>query len=76
MIFRPFLKGKYITLESWSLHWDPEGLKLDPDGLVSDLSEDNFGCDDEEASGGITGTPISDEAVEKSEPKMVRSAQH
>ena len=51
-------------------------MKLDPDGLVSDLSEDSFGCDDEEASGEITGTPISDEAVEKSEPKMVRSAQH
>ena len=75
MISRPFLKGMHISLDSWSPYWDPEGSKQDPDGLIIDLSEDNFGGDAEEFLGKVTGMSIRGAAAEKGRPKMVRAAQ-
>ena len=37
------MKGMHPTLDSWLPHRDSEGRKQDPDGLDSDLSEDNLG---------------------------------
>ena len=41
------MKGMHITLDSWRLHRDYEGWKQDPDGMGSDLLEDNLGGDAE-----------------------------
>ena len=66
----------HLTLDSWCPYWDYEGRKQDPYGLVSDLSEDNFGGEAEEALGKITVSPRNEDATEKGEPKTVRAAQH
>ena len=55
MSCRPFLKGMYLTLDSWHPHWDYEGRKQDSDGLDSDLSEDSLGGEADEALSQITG---------------------
>ena len=39
------MKVMHITLDSWRPHQDPEGWKQDPNGLVSDMSEDNLGAE-------------------------------
>ena len=56
----------HLTLDSWCPHRDSEGWKQKPDGLDSDLSEDNVGGDTEEALGQITGSTIKEGAAEKS----------
>ena len=55
-IYRPFMKGIHLTLESWRPHREPEGWKQEPDGLEGDLADDNFGGEAEEALGKINGT--------------------
>ena len=47
----------HLTLDSWCPYWDYEGRKQDPYGLVSDLSEDNFGGEAEEALGKLLYRP-------------------
>ena len=73
---RPFLKGMHLTWDYWRPHWDSEGWKQDPDGMDSDLSEDNLGDEIEEYLVQINGSPSKGDATEKWEPKTVREAQH
>ena len=62
---RPFLKGMYLNLDSWSPHREYEAWKLDPDGMNSDLLEDNLGGKSEEALRKITGLPRKGDSAEK-----------
>ena len=75
MSCRPFLKVMHPNLDYWIPHRDYEGWKQDPDGMDSDLSEDNLGDEAGESLGKITGSPSKGDAAEKGEPKTVRSAQ-
>ena len=59
------MKVMHLTLDSWRPHWDSEGRKKDPDGLDSDLSEDNLGDDVEEDLIQITGSSSKGDAAEK-----------
>ena len=43
MSCRPFAKGMNLTMESWSPYRDSEVWKQEPDGMVSDIPEDNLG---------------------------------
>ena len=67
------MKGMHLTLGSWRPHQDSEGQKEDPDGLYSDLLEDNLGGEAEEYLGQINGSPSKGYAAEKGEPNTVRS---
>ena len=58
------MKVMHITLDSWLPHRYPEKLKQDPDGLNSDLSEDNLVGEAKESLGQITGTPSKGDATE------------
>ena len=69
------MKVMHITLDSWHSQFDPEGWKQDPDGLGSDMLEDNLGGGDEEILGQINGTPIKESATEKGDTKTFREAQ-
>ena len=71
----PVVKIMHLALEYLRPHWYPEGWKQDPDGLYSDLSEDNLGGEAEEALVQNTGTPRKGSNAEKGEPKTVREAQ-
>ena len=66
----------HLTLNSWRPHRDHEEKKQDAYGLDSDLSEDKFGVEAEEALVHITGTPRKGYAAEKGETKTVRAVQH
>ena len=57
------MKVMHITLDSWRPHQDPEGWKQDPNGLVSDMSEDNLGAEVQETLGQVTGTPSKGNAT-------------
>ena len=70
------MKVMHLTLESWQPHQDPIVWKQDPDGLESDLSEDNLVGEAEEYLGKITGMPRKGAVAEKGKPNTVRAAQH
>ena len=61
---------------SWLPHCDHGVCKQDPSILDSDISEDNFRGEDEEALGQKNGTPSKGAATVKGEPKTVRATQH
>ena len=65
-----------LALASCHPHGDSSRWKQDPDGLDSDMSEDNLGGEAKEALVQITGFPSKWDATEKCEPKTVKAAQH
>ena len=60
-------------MEYWHSHWDPEGRKQDPYGMGIDISEDNLGCETEEALVQMNGAPSKGAATQKGEPNTVRA---
>ena len=65
----------HLTLDSLLLNQDPKVWKRDPDGMESDIPEDNLEGKADEALDQITGTPSKVDAAEKGEPKTFIVAQ-
>ena len=62
-------------MESWSPYRDSEVWKQEPDGMVSDLPEDNLGGESQEALDQINGMPSKGDVAENGEPKTFIAAQ-